>query len=308
MKHVFIVNPISGKGNASRLVFGSLSSLPREIESEIYITKSKGDAERFIHEYCNQNPEPVRFYACGGDGTVHEVVNGVVPHPQASFTVYPCGSGNDFVKCFGERELFLDIPSLVSGTEIPIDVMKVNDRFCINICHFGFDSYVAAKMNEVRSKKLIGGDNAYTTGVALGLLNAMKSRAVISADGEVMCSGDFLLCTAANGRYVGGKYKCAPEALVNDGVIDLCVVSPVSRLTFIKLVKYYADGSHLTDPRFKNFLKYKRCSHIEINAQPGFSISLDGEMYKMQNAMVDIIHNGIRLALPKNAAVSAPAL
>ncbi len=299
MKHIFIVNPASGDGHASERVFGALSSLPQNTETQVYITKEKGDAERFIRSYLSENTAPVRFYACGGDGTIHETVNGAAPFPQASFTVFPCGSGNDFVKCFGNAEKFLDIPALVAGAERPIDLMRVNDRFCINICHFGFDSYVASKMNEVRSKAVIGGRNAYTTGVVLGLVNAMKNTAVITADGSVLCSGDFLLCTVANGKYVGGKYKCAPEAKVDDGLLDICVASPVSRLTFLRLVKYYADGSHLTDPRFSDFLTYRRCRHVEITANAGFHISLDGEVYEMPHAVIDIIPKGIRFAYPR---------
>ena len=308
MKHIFIVNPNSGDKRASERIFGSLSSIPKDFDTEVYVTKSKGDAERYIHSYCSDHFEPTRFYACGGDGTIHEVVNGAAAHAQASISVYPCGSGNDFVKCFGERSSFLDVSALVAAKEIPIDLIKVNDRFCVNVCHFGFDSYVADKMNEVRSKKVIGGKNAYTTGVVMGLLYAMKSQAVITADGEAVTSGDFLLCTAANGRYVGGKYKCAPNSFVNDGLIDLCVASPVSRVTFLRLVKYYADGSHLTDPRFKSILKYRQCSYIEIKAEPSFHISLDGEVYEMPNAVINVIPNGIRFAIPEKLAGKAPAL
>ena len=299
MKHIFIVNPASGQGKAPEIIFGSLSSLPSDIESEVYITRGKGDGERHIREYLAGHTEPTRFYACGGDGTVHEVVNGMAPFPQASFAVYPCGSGNDFVKCFGSCESMLDLPALTTGEERTIDLMKVNDRFCVNICHFGFDSYVAAKMNEVRQNKLIGGKNAYTTGVALGLLNAMENSAVITADGETMCSGDFLLCTIANGKYVGGKYKCAPDALVDDGLLDICVASPVSRLTFLRLVKYYADGSHLTDPRFKSFLRSKKCKHAEISAAEGFCISLDGEVVSMPHAVIDVVPRAVRFCCPK---------
>ena len=299
MKHIFIVNPTSGRGEASEKIYGSLSSLGKDYECSVYLTKGKGDAVRYIRKYLESHTESVRFYACGGDGTINEVVNGIAMFPQASMTVYPCGSGNDFIKCFGSKDDFLDIKSLVSSKEIPIDLMKVNDRFCINICHFGFDSYVAKKMDEVRSKKLIGGNNAYTTGVVMGLAKAMKNKAVITADGDTMCSGEFLLCTVANGRYVGGKYKCAPKAMLNDGMLDICVADPVSRMKFVSLIKYYAEGTHLTDPRFKDFLHYRQCRHVEITADEGFCISLDGEVVPMARAVIDIVPNGIMFAVPE---------
>ena len=299
MKHIFIVNPASGQGQASKIIYSSLSSLGKDFECSVYLTKGKKDAERYIRKYLLSHTESTRFYACGGDGTVNEVVNGIAMFPQASMTVYPCGSGNDFVKCFGNKESFLDIAALTDAKEIPLDVMKVNDRFCINICHFGFDSYVAKKMDEVRSKRIIGGKNAYTTGVVMGLAKAMKNHAEIIADGEVMCNGDFLLCTVANGRYVGGKYKCAPKAMLNDGLLDICVSDTVSRAKFIRLVEYYAQGTHLTDPRFKNFLHYRQCRHVEIKADDGFCISLDGEVVPMSNAVIDVVPNGIKFAVPQ---------
>lgn len=300
MKHLFIVNPISGSGRAYEIVCGRLSSLPKNDLAKTHITVSKGDGERFVREYLSENSEPVRVYACGGDGTLNEVVNGIAAVPgrgNVSLAILPCGSGNDFIKCFGEKEDFLNLAALSNGREIAVDLMKVNDRACINVCHFGFDSYVAAKMNEVRSKKIIGGTNAYTTGVICGLVKAMHNHAVIKADGETLCTGDFLLCTVANGRYVGGKYKCAPQAKVNDGLLDICVAEPVSRLTFVRLVKYYAEGTHLTDPRFKSFLHYKQCKSVTIEAGEGFKISLDGEIVQMSSAAISVLPGAIKLFL-----------
>ena len=91
---------------------------------------------------------------------------------------------------------------------------------------------------------------------------------------------------------------------MNDGLLDICVADPVSRLTFVRLVKYYAEGTHLTDPRFKSFLHYRQCRHVEINAGEGFSISLDGEVTPMSNAVLDVIHNGIRIARPKELFIN----
>ncbi|MEE3450021.1 MAG: YegS/Rv2252/BmrU family lipid kinase [Acutalibacteraceae bacterium] len=300
MKHVFIANPNAGQGKAVQNIYNSLSSIDKSAHTEVYLTKGKGDAENYIKQYMKKSNELVRFYACGGDGTIYEVVNGVAPFPLASFTVYPCGSGNDFVKTFGKKEDFLNIKDLVQGEEIPIDIIKVNDRFCINACHFGFDTFVARKMDELRSKPIIGGKNVYTTSVAMGLATGMRSKAEITVDGRTMTNGEFLLCTIANGQYVGGKYKCAPKAVVNDGFMEFCVAEPISRITFIRLAKYYEQGTHLEDKRFKDFLHYTRCKHVDIKAEDRFSVALDGEVIPVTKASVDIIHNGIKMALPKS--------
>ena len=300
MKHVFIANPNAGQGKAVQNIYNSLSSIDKSAHTEVYLTKGKGDAENYIKQYMKKSNELVRFYACGGDGTIYEVVNGVAPFPLAIFTGYPCGSGNDFVKTFGKKEDFLNIKDLVQGEEIPIDIIKVNDRFCINACHFGFDTFVARKMDELRSKPIIGGKNVYTTSVAMGLATGMRSKAEITVDGRTMTNGEFLLCTIANGQYVGGKYKCAPKAVVNDGFMEFCVAEPISRITFIRLAKYYEQGTHLEDKRFKDFLHYTRCKHVDIKAEDRFSVALDGEVIPVTKASVDIIHNGIKMALPKS--------
>lgn len=299
MKHIFVVNPMSGQRKAVDFIKTELEKYKDKIDCQLYITKGIGDAEKYINDYLKSHNEKVRFYACGGDGTINEAVNGTAPFPHASLAVCPCGSGNDFVKTFGSKEDFPDIGSLINGTEIPIDIMKVNNRYCVNVCNFGFDSYVAKKMNEIRSKPLIGGKNAYTTGVILGLVKAMKNNASVIADGEKMNSGTLLLCTVANGRYVGGKYKCAPKAIVNDGLLEICLVKPVSRITFIRLVNAYAEGQHLEDSRFKKFVRYKRCKKVEIIADDKFIISIDGEIFTFPHTNIEIIPKGLSFVLPK---------
>lgn len=307
MKHIFIVNPKAGRASSVDIVKSQLAALGKKdknIDYEIYPTKCKGDGERFVKQWCEKNSVPIRFYACGGDGTISEVVNGVVPFKHASFSVFPCGSGNDFVKCFAKGEAFLNISDLIYGKEIEIDIIKAGDRYCANVCHFGFDTCVAQTMNRVKPKPLIGGRNAYTTGVAVALIKAMKNNAEIIADGERINNGKFLLCTIANGQYVGGKYKCAPYAEINDGMMDLCLADPVSRLTFIKLVGAYAEGKHLDDPRFSSFLHYKRCRKVEIIADENFKISIDGEITPAPNITVEILPKAVKIALPTVLAES----
>lgn len=299
MKHIFIVNPRAGRNSALDIVKGQFRLLGGSIDYEIYPTKAKGDGERYIKQWCESNSEAVRFYACGGDGTINEVVNGIVPFKHASFTVFPCGSGNDFVKCFGKGEAFLNIRSLVNGKEVEIDILRAGSRYCVNVCHFGFDTCVAQSMNNVKTKPIIGGRNAYTTGVIIALAKAMKNKAEIIADGEKMGNGDFLLCTLANGQYVGGKYRCAPYAVIDDGFMEMCLVDPVSRFKFVKLVGLYAEGKHLNDPRFSEFVHYRRCKRVEIIADDNFKISLDGEITPASRVTVEVIPKAIKIALPE---------
>ncbi|MGN1083737.1 MAG: diacylglycerol/lipid kinase family protein, partial [Lachnospiraceae bacterium] len=163
MKHIFIINPNAGSGTAAEELKEKLAET--NYDWKIYTTPAAGDAVRFIREWCDGHTEPVRFYACGGDGTLHEVANGIYGYPQASMSCYPIGSGNDFVKYYGGKERFLDPVALCAAPEAPIDLIRVNDRYAINACHFGLDSCVAETMNRIKHRRFLGGRRAYAFSV-----------------------------------------------------------------------------------------------------------------------------------------------
>ena len=115
MKHIFILNPAAGRINSFERIEGELKQVYAAggLDYQIYETKAPGDATAYIRDYCRMHDEPVRFYACGGDGTLNEVVNGAVGFPQASVGCYPCGSGNDFVKYYGGKQHFLNLQAQI---------------------------------------------------------------------------------------------------------------------------------------------------------------------------------------------------
>lgn len=302
MKHVFIINPAAGKENAYDTIRRELEALETSVDYELYVTQAPGDATAYIREYCRHHSERTRFYACGGDGTLNEVVNGVVGFPQASLGCYPSGSGNDFVKYYGGKRVFMNIRELVEAPEEYIDLMRVGNKYAINATHFGFDSCVAKTMMNVRRKKLIGGKNAYTTGVVVGLFKAMKNDCSVWVDGKLLNpAGKILLCTIANGQYVGGSFRCAPRSVNNDGLLEVCLVRPVSHFTFLKLVGEYTKGTHLDDPRFEKFLEYRRGKSVRIEAPEGFLYSFDGELIPQNKFTVEVERRAVRFAVPKSA-------
>ena len=302
MKHIFIINPAAGKDNSFDNIKRILELKKVDVDYELYETQAPGDATAYIRKYCTEHKEPVRFYACGGDGTLNEVVNGVVGFPHASMSCYPCGSGNDFVKYYGGKKVFWNLEELLDAPEESIDLMRVGNKYAINATHFGFDSAVAETMMKVRRKKLIGGKNAYTTGIVKALFTAMKNACHVKVDGEeINPDGKILLCTIANGQYVGGSFRCAPRSLDNDGLLEVCLVKPLSHMTFISLIKVYTEGTHLDDPRFAKLLEYRRGKKIEIDAPEGFIYSFDGELIPQNHFTVEVVPNAIRFAVPKSA-------
>jgi diacylglycerol kinase (ATP) len=302
MKHVFVINPAAGKENPYETIKKALEALTTSVDYELYQTQGVGDATSFVKKYCEGYTEPVRFYACGGDGTLNEVVNGVVGYPHASLGCYPSGSGNDFVKYYGGKARFFNVEELVNAEEEYIDLMRVGDRYAINATHFGLDSCVAKVMMNVRRKKIIGGKNAYTTGVAVGLVKGMKNACKVWVDGELLNpEGKILLCTVANGQYVGGSFRCAPRSLDNDGMLEVCLVRTISHLTFFRLVSVYTKGGHLDDPRFEKYIEYRRGKSVHIEAPEGFIYSFDGELIPDTDFTVEVIPSAIRFAVPASA-------
>ena len=298
MKHIFVYNPAAGQGETRAFLEAAVA---QRKGSEFYVTRSPRDATAYIKQRIAAEPdEKLCFVACGGDGTINEVASGVAGHENACFTIYPCGSGNDFVKIYGGPSRFLDLDALLAAEPAPIDILKVDDRWCINVFSFGFDTGVLKTMNSVKRKPFMGGKKAYYVGIVHALMKSMKTGCTITADGEPFFSGDILLCTFANGQYVGGSFKCAPRAEVDDGLIEVCLVKPVSRLSFVKLIGSYTAGTHLEDPRMKDILLYTRARSLTVESALGLlPVSLDGEVIERKRFTVDVIPGGVNFALPK---------
>lgn len=301
MKHVFIVNPAAGTVDSTRSIEAALSAYGERIDYEVYVTRGEKDATAYVKERVATG-EPLRFYACGGDGTINEVVSGLVGAENASMAVYPVGSGNDFIKYYGTREDFLDLEGLIEGEETPIDVIRVGDRYSLNVCNFGFDTTVARTMIRVKHKKIIGGKRAYVTGVVTAVIKAMKNKCEVYADGEKLNEKNLLLCTVANGKYVGGAFCCAPRSDNADGALEVCLVKPISRFKFVKLLPVYTDGKHLDDQRFGDVIVYRRAKKVEVVAPEGFCISLDGEIVENPHFVAEALPGAVRFVVPRRVA------
>ena len=259
-KYIFVINPHAGVADASAQIRTAVDALPQRDQCEIYETKGNTDATVFVRNYCKEHPEqPVRFIACGGDGTLSEVFNGVIGYDNAEVSCYPCGSGNDFVKSFGGAKRFLNIPDLIAAEAEKIDMLKVGDRYSNNVVNFGFDTVVAMTVNEGRAQKGNAGKSLYTKGIIRALITSMKNRFEVRADGELLNpDGIALLCTLGNGQFVGGSFHCAPRADLHDGLVEVCLVKPISRLKFVSLIGAYVKGTHLGDPRMQNLMVYRK--------------------------------------------------
>ncbi len=294
MRHIFIINPHAGEHNAYEPTINALKPFMDKFDIEIHKTGHQKDATEFIKDYLKSHPtsEEVRFYSAGGDGTLNEVVNGVMGFENASISVYPSGSGNDFVKSLPNPLNYLDFEKLLNAKNKKIDVLLINnDLYCVNVCNFGFDAIVAKTANNLKKQ---GKKNAYTKGIVKALFNGMKNEITVEVDGKVLNpTGKLLLANGANGAYYGGKYKCAPNYVLDDGLIEVCLVKPVSVFTFLKLVKKYSLGEHLTDKRFEKYITYLRGKSIKMYSKNPFVVSIDGEIIAGTEFTVEILEKSL---------------
>ena len=301
MKYVWIVNPHAGAQDNTAVIRSAVEALPGKADCEVLATAGPGDATRIVADWCEAHPgEEVRFIACGGDGTVNEVFSGAAGRENVSVTCYPCGSGNDFVKTFGGADRFSDVKALLEAPTVPLDALRVGTRTAFNVVNFGFDTTVAITINEERAKTGHGNKNAYTKGVVKALLTAMNNRFTVKADGETLNpEGRALLCTVANGRYVGGSFCCAPRAETDDGLIEVCLIKPISRLRFVQILGPYTAGEHLDRSEMRDIVVYRRAKEVEVEAPEGFAFSLDGEIVYENRFTVEIEPGALNLALPE---------
>ena len=364
MKHIFIVNPHAGARSCEEMVRKELQRFSGIIDYDIYLKQHKGDSREVVRRYRAMYPdEPLRFYACGGDGTLREVAIACIGVEDVAFTAFAQGSGNDYVKYYGGADNFRNIGRLIEGIPTPIDMMRIRSTrgnsageevtWAMNATHFGLDAQVAKTMDVLRRMPLIGKGMAYPTGVVWGFLTGMKNACTVWADGvrisqqvngrssecrtelaPVLPSRDgqraklnksmgqqdtkltdeernatgqrvkksdfdrILLCTAANGTHVGGSYCCAPRSQNDDGLLEVCLVSPIGRLKFLRLMNGYKAGTHLDDPRFAPYITYLRARSLTIEGPKGFCVSLDGELLRASHIEVENIPQALTFIKP----------
>ena len=304
MKYYFIVNPNAGKKQGLKLIESQIEALSEAAkegnEFITYLTKAPGHATELVKEIISDAAgEEIVIFACGGDGTCFEVLNGIVPHQNVRMGILPVGSCNDFLKSFPQYD-FANLENLINASYVITDVIKVNDEYCLNVANFGFD----ARTNDDQLKlryKFKNVKTAYNVALAKNILSPLGDKVLIKANNQTFFEGKSLLFACANAQFYGGGYKCAPHADLTDGLIDLVVVKKISVLKFIRLVKYYKQGIHLDDPRFNEIVYFIQTPSIEINSEKELVAAFDGETRNDTHYEISILNKALKFVVPKES-------
>jgi len=297
MKHLFIVNPVAGGRDRTKEIAAQTARAfaQRGGSYEVYTTTARMDACRKIADEAASGEE-LRVYACGGDGTLNECVCGAANRGNVAVTHFPCGTGNDFVRCFGaEKDRFRVLDELLDGEVRPLDVIDCNGRKSINICSVGIDARIGTDVHKYSSIPLLGGKASYITSTVINLIKGVKQPLRIRCGGKLY-RGDISLVCACNGSYYGGGFHPVPEARPDDGVLDFLIVKGLSRLGFIRQVGPYAKGKYAS---MSEVITHIRGESIEIESDNELAVNVDGEAIYGRTVTIRLEPGGVNFICPK---------
>ncbi len=312
MKHCFILNPAAGHkeqtGQVSETIRQSCDG--RGVEYEIYLTTCVGDATEYVKRRVAQEPEEdFRFYACGGDGTLNEVVRGAKEAEgtgEIAVGLIPSGTGNDFVRNFTCGEKFFDIDAQLDGKTVQVDLIRCNDRYAVNVVNVGFDCEVVVKMEQLRRKKWVPSGMQYIVGLILTFFRKPSIRCCQSVSGGEYVDRQYLLNTFANGCFYGGGFHSNPKAELQDGRLDALFVKNIGRIKFVSMVGSYKKGTHLV-PKYESILHNEKIDRADMTFEGGANVSVDGEVIRVDELHLSVCPRALTFLIPAGSEMRKPA-
>ncbi|MBQ4625880.1 MAG: diacylglycerol kinase family lipid kinase [Clostridia bacterium] len=300
MKHIFVINPAAGQGKALDFIKPKIEWVCKKynLDYEIYVTEKKGDGIEYV-DNMSRTGEEIRCYACGGDGTLYDVVNGAFGYPNVQVAVIPLGSGNDFIRLFGTKDEFMVLEDVVNGVPVSLDVIKCGNEIAINQCSMGMDAEVCAMQGKIKKFPLVTGEGAYYIGCLYAIIRKFKNRFTVSIDDQEPFTKDCLFCFCGNSRWYGGGFKAAPNAQPDDNLLDFVIVeSSVSRAKLVTLLNKYKRGEHLD----WDITMFKRGRKLTIHSEKPAAVNVDGETKYVTDTSFEIIDNGIVFVVPAKSS------
>ena len=301
MRHLFIINPAAGKKRSTARLETLLAQLT--FEHEVVYTEQAGDAERLARQAAEAGT-PVRIYACGGDGTLNEVVNGAAGYDNAAVTCVPKGTGNDFLKLFGPdyRTVFYDLEALARGPQAAFDLIDCNGRLGIDVVCAGLDARIGADVHRYKNWRFVSGMGAYVLSLLENVLFKGISRPMRVEWGGRIIEGDSTLLCVCNGRHYGGGFMPVADAMPDDGVLDMLYIKKVSLLRLPGLVGKYARGLYR---RLPEYVTEYHGDRVDLSADEPITAVVDGEVLRDTSLSIRLSRCKVNFFFPSGASYAA---
>jgi diacylglycerol kinase (ATP) len=289
-----ILNPLAGSVR-------DLDEVTRQIErlseTEIHLTTKAGSAVRLARTALRKGCKMI--VAAGGDGTLNEVINGIQENAgETCVGLIPLGTGNDFARTLGlPTGLDEALEVLRAGRTRAIDLVRVTSdevRYFINVSAGGFSGLVDEKLTPEMKKNW--GPLAYLRSAAAALPELRAYRTTLAFDETESLTLQLYNVVIANGRYVAGGRLIAPEASVDDGMLDIILIQERSAPELALLAAQVAMGAHLSS----DAIVFRRAAKLTVNSKPGMWFNVDGELVGNEPARFEILPRALRFVVPKS--------
>lgn len=296
MKKYFVIyNPTSGKELAGQKIFHVAETIMEleDVEFTFYATKKKGDGEVAAIKGCKEGYDLI--ISCGGDGTVHEVVNGIMKSEcRTKLAIMPAGTINDFASQLKIPKAYANFASLVMKQNFKsIDVGKINDDYFVNVA--GGGAFMNIPHDVTIEAKTILGKYAYYFKAAVDVPGQLLNTNIIDyvIDGQEY-SFNTLLFLVINSSGAGGFKKLSPKAKINDGLLDIVIFEKANNADLLQVFTRVFNGQHITHPK----VHYFQGKNIKIDCEKKIPIDTDGDLGGNVPAEIQSVHNAIEILVP----------
>ncbi|MDF2614348.1 MAG: uncharacterized protein K0S71_2134 [Clostridia bacterium] len=308
MKHLFIINPLSGKKDSKKYVSVIEEYFKdRKDEYIIEFTQYPGHAKKIAEAY--SKIQDYRIYSIGGDGTLNEVLSGMAGTGSV-LGVLPGGSCNDFLKSLNNAGNIniasnknigsnKNIARTIEGEVISIDCARTKDNYFINILSVGIDADTAYEAAKITRKYKIIGMISYILGLIVLLFKthfSPKYDIRIILDDEFITDGPIALCVCTNGKYYGGGFSPIPFTKFDDGFIDVCYVEAKSLWYILKIFPKFMKGTHLNEPG----VHLRKARKVTLECKDEMKINLEGEILFAKEIEFEVLPKYIQVIRPSS--------
>lgn len=299
MKFHFIINPIAGKSEYQEVITflaGYKYEIP-SFEYEVYLTQKAGHAKLIAASIQTAGDVVV---SVGGDGTLNEIVNGL--QDECILGVVPNGTGNDFSAMLDyPKKLQIGewIRETIEGKVVDVDLGMVNGARFVNSCNTGLDADVLVHYDELREKYKNFRKLSYASAILKTIKNLKPYQARITIDGQPLNDEYYLVATTNNGKFYGGGFQPTPEANIQDGVLDFCLVRPIKKTSLPYLLGKYLKGKHQGHPAFEIF----QAKDVMIKTKEKVNYALDGELNFGDEIHIQILPKALKVIVSAQSSL-----